>query len=429
MRSSVSVRSLAAALLVGSAFAGCRLQEPARLQAMRDGDLSLGRVSRVPFARRLADVCGEGGPTRLGESAFLRFPYLQKVGRDGAEVLWTTDVPDACTVRLTGPDGEPREVPATVDESAKLLSGRQYVARLQGLEPDTTYCYEVVCEGEVWQASTGFRTAPGADPDEPVRFVALGDLGMGSTAQFALLDQIRNVQFDLAVVTGDVGYNSGQLHQYEAFFFDVYGELLRHVPFFPASGNHDNNDGPSAPFQQVFSLPENGGPTGRERWYSFDWGPLHFAVLDTEDPSRAQAAWLDRDLAASTAPWKIVVAHRPPFSSGTHGGDDEVRERFVPLFEKHRVPLVLVGHEHNYERTIAINGVTYIVTGGGGKSTRPVGRSEFTAHSDPVTHFLYLTVEGDEMKVFAIDATGREFDTVLIRRPTDAARPTVAEEG
>ena len=53
--------------------------------------------------------------------------------------------------------------------------------------------------------------------------------------------------------------------------------------------------------------------------------------------------------------------HRPPFSSGKHGGHEATLEAFVPLFEEYGVDLVLAGHDHNYERTESIGGVTYIV--------------------------------------------------------------------
>jgi hypothetical protein len=80
------------------------------------------------------------------------------------------------------------------------------------------------------------------------------------------------------------------------------------------------------------------------------------------------------------------------------------------------VKLVLAGHEHDYERTRPVDGVTYVITGGGGKGTRPVGKGSWTAFSDAVIHFVYVTVEGDVLRLHAIDATGREFDGLELRR-------------
>ena len=169
-----------------------------------------------------------------------------------------------------------------------------------------------------------------------------------------------------------------------------------------------------APYLEVFSLPENGGDAGRERWYSFDWGDVHFVALDTERLSERQAIWLEEDLLANELPWVVAYLHAPPYSSGEHGSDLAARELFTPLFETYGVQLVLAGHEHNYERTKPISGVTYVVTGGGGRSSRAVGTSSFTAFSEEVLHFVYVEIDSDTLLLHAIDGVGREFDSTLI---------------
>ena len=51
-----------------------------------------------------------------------------------------------------------------------------------------------------------------------------------------------------------------------------------------------------------------------------------------------------------------------------------VQRRWVPLFERYGVQLVLSGHDHNYERFVARNGVTYVVHGGGAAGLYPLRR-------------------------------------------------------
>jgi len=191
---------------------------------------------------------------------------------------------------------------------------------------------------------------------------------------------------------------------------------MRNIPFFPASGNHEYHTDDARPFREVFALFENGGPDGIERWYSFDWGQVHVAVIDTEKVGNTQASWLDADLAASDQPWKIVVGHRPPYSSGAHGSNGSVRDTFGPIFERNGVALTLWGHDHDYERTNPINGVTYVVSGGGGVGTRPVGSSDFTAYAEQVAHFVYLEADARELRLWAIDATGKEFDSLVLQK-------------
>jgi hypothetical protein len=108
--------------------------------------------------------------------------------------------------------------------------------------------------------------------------------------------------------------------------------------------------------------------------------------------------------------------HKPPYSSGGHGSDTSLRKALEPVLVKHRVQLVLAGHDHNYERMLPQQGVHHVVTGGGGVGTRPVGESAFTAFSEDVIHFMVAEVRGDQMMLHAVDATGTQFDSVIIPR-------------
>jgi hypothetical protein len=384
------------------------------------GDVSAPQPKRVrPDAAQL-EACGDGQPTAAGASWFMRMPYLQQVTDRSAMVLWTTGTLDGdATLEVTRPDGTPVTTRrATQDPSARLVyRGRQLAARVDGLEPDTIYCYALSAGGRALTARAGFRTAPSAGGGRPVSFVAFGDSGEGNDDQYAVLEQLETVPWDLMLMLGDVAYPSGTRQQIETKLFQVYQELFRALPVFPVSGNHEYKSEDAAPFLEAFALPENGGPEGRERWYSFDWGDVHFVALDTERMGPAQALWLDADLAANRRPWTVVYGHRPPYSSGVHGSDATFRRLFVPILEAHRVPLVLTGHDHHYERVHPQNGVTYFVTGGGGRGVRDAGSSTFTAFSEPVIHFVYGVVEGDRLTLHAIDGTGREFDGVVIERP------------
>ncbi len=91
-----------------------------------------------------------------------------------------------------------------------------------------------------------------------------------------------------------------------------------------------------------------------------------------------------------------------------------VEDAFVSIFERHAVDLVLSGHDHDYERITPQNGVSYVVTGGGGGGTRAVSESDFTAFVQQVIHFSYVTIDGSQLLLHAIDGTGREFDQLVI---------------
>ncbi len=93
-----------------------------------------------------------------------------------------------------------------------------------------------------------------------------------------------------------------------------------------------------------------------------------------------------------------------------------MHDTLVPLFEEHNVDLVLNGHEHSYERTKEINGVTYIVTGGGGNSMRAQANDTTnTAAFETVHHFVGIVIRKNSMKIKAIDQNGFVFDEIMLK--------------
>jgi len=398
--------------------AGClpANEEKGRVSASRFGHLPAQPLERTVFDTSLRSACGTG--VIENADAFARQPYLQQVEDDSAMLVWTAVDADPMEVLVTRPDGEVvTTAQSTLDEVEYLDDASQHIVEIDALKPSTTYCYTIRDDGRTLTAPTGFVTAPPVGEDVPVTFLAVGDMGTGDEDQAAVFEQMKGVEFDLLVTMGDNAYPDGTLSQYERKFFDMYAPMLRSVPVYPISGNHEYLTDDAGPFREVFALPRNGGPGAVERWYSFDWGPVHFVALDTQLMNEEQANWLENDLAATDQKWTVVMAHKPPYSSGHRGSTKRFRRVFGPIIEKYEVPLVLSGHDHNYERTHPMNGTTYIVTGGGGKATRDIGSSGFTAHSDEVLHFMWARVDGDRLELRAIDATGTEFDSVVITHP------------
>src|SRR5690606_41017946 len=109
---------------------------------------------------------------------------------------------------------------------------------------------------------------------------------------------------------------------------------------------------------------EAGGlPSGTEAYYSFDYGNIHFIVLDSDDTPRSVGSpmyqWLEADLAATTQDWKVAYFHHPPYSkedSDNNNKETQMREIIMPVLEAHGVDLVLVRHSHNWQRSYLIHG-------------------------------------------------------------------------
>jgi hypothetical protein len=404
------MKSLSSILFALLGCSGCTLNESGNVSSGKTGDVSRPAERRSPIEEQRA-ACGSGAATTYGKQVLKRHAYLQQVSDAGALVGWVTSKPDGARVEIEAPGGASQSLDANVERViVRAVGENQMWSTATDLQAGSIYCYSIAdANGQITEP-TGFRTAPSIDSAEPVRFLAFGDSGGGGSDQYELLEQMYTVPFDMMLHTGDVAYDNGTIAQYEANVFGVYADLFRNIPLFPSSGNHDYRTQQGAPFRSVFNLP------GDEKWYSYDYGRVHFVALDTEASYATQAKWLDEDLAKTTMPWKVVYMHRPPYSSGDHGSDTSLRRALAPVLERHGVQLVLAGHDHNYERIHPQNGTHYIVTGGGGVGTRPVSTSSFTALSEDVIHFVYGEVGAEEMVLHAIDGTGREFDSVVIPR-------------
>jgi len=227
-----------------------------------------------------------------------------------------------------------------------------------------------------------------------------------------------NPQPELLLHCGDVLQGSGERQFYARAFFRPFGPLIDHVPIFPALGNHDNSAQHGAPWLDAFTTPAN-NPEGSERYYSFDWGDVHFVALDVVstpfESGTPQRVFLEQDLAATTAAWKVVYFHRPPYSGGRHGDNPQIVEKLVPVFEQYHVDLVLSGHEHTYQRMKPRNGVTYIVVGSGGADVRGFKPSEDIAFGAGRYCFVRGTADAQSLIIEGIGLKDDVFDSVTLQ--------------
>ncbi len=257
---------------------------------------------------------------------------------------------------------------------------------------------------------------PAISPATVTRLAVAGDTGTGpgtaiETTVEAIVDQGRQRDYDGLVLLGDLVYPEGDADQVASTVTDIFAPLTsRGTRLVPVLGNHDYLDG-----EQSTILAEAGGP--EQTWYAERVGVVRVVVLDTEqidDP--AQTTWLQETLASPTdAAWTIVAMHKPAFSAGVHGSDEEIQQQWVPLFEQYDVPLVLAGHDHDYQRSEPIDGVTYVVSGGAA-TLRPTGREDFTEVSTSTLHYVDLLAENDLLTLRAIDQAGMLFDSVELTR-------------
>ena len=216
----------------------------------------------------------------------------------------------------------------------------------------------------------------------------VGDSGSRLEATGAAMSRLEGDDpFDLLLLLGDNVYPSGDPAELPGTVFAPFADVLDHADLLAILGNHD---APNADTQ----LAALGMPG---RWWAVERGDVLIIGLDSNqsaDPE--QLSWLEQTLATSTATWRIVAVHHPPYSAGYQGSNGAVRENFVPLFERYGVQLVLSGHDHDYQRSDAINGVTYVVTGAAA-GTRRTGEADFTAVSFSWHSYVELGIYADHV--------------------------------
>jgi hypothetical protein len=368
--------------------------------------------------------------------ADLNGPYLQRCASREVMVVWETPSPSDGVVAVSRPG-----------TAEVLFTGPgpaiRHAVSVTGLKPGTPYQYRVISGGREL-ARSSFITAPAPDSTTGFTFAVLGDSGTGGPEQFRVAGELEAMQPRVVLHAGDLVYPSGSAALYGPNFFTPYRNLLTQACIFPVAGDHDLIEEGGQPYFDRFFPPE--GRSGSELYYSFDYGQVHFVMLDTVPFERggpdaprqikAMSEWLDADLDRTDRPWKVAVMHHPPYSSGVkHGSYMDVRAALSPILERHGVTLAFSGDDHDYERSYPVRefedagpGVTYIVSGGGGAVIRAVGASDFTAFSQSKHHAVRVNVSAQSLSLDAVDQHGVVFDTHEVPL-NDTASPVFTGNG
>ena len=167
----------------------------------------------------------------------------------------------------------------------------------------------------------------------------------------------RHPGLEFIMLAGDLVDRGNERTNWDHFFLRAE-EIFERMPVMPCVGNHEYLDMGPRLYRSFFALPRN-GPAGIAPGlvYSFEVGSAFIAVLDSTlavsdlREARRQADWLDDALAHTRAPWKLVMFHHPVYPSHPWRDTPVLRDHWVPVFDKHRVDLVLQGHDHAYLRT------------------------------------------------------------------------------
>ncbi len=309
-----------------------------------------------------------------------RGPYLQQATPTSIIIKWQTSSATITKVNYG------TSLSLLSQTATNTISSTNHEIKISGLQPYTTYFYSIATTtGTLVPAAADvyFKTMPNYGKKGDYRFWVIGDAGTGGNdqrnARTAFLNYNNNRPIDGWIWLGDNAYDGGYNSEYQSNVFsnNTYENQLKNIVVWPAAGNHDYNNhipfSPSPAYYDIFSLPTNGEcggvASGTEKYYSYNYGNIHFIVLDSYDESRsstgAMATWLQSDLNANTQPWIIAYWHHPPYTKGSHNSDNsnfldgelvDMRQNIIPILEAKGVDLVLNGHSHVYERSYLLDG-------------------------------------------------------------------------
>jgi hypothetical protein len=194
--------------------------------------------------------------------------------------------------------------------------------------------------------------------------------------------------------------------------------MLASVPYEVAMGNHERS---GKLFSKYFPYPFAGG-----RYWSFDYGPAHFVMVDqytNYGPGSQQLNWIKSDLASTAKPWKFICLHEPGWSAGGHADNVTVRNYLQPLCEEYGVAILFAGHNHYYARA-EVNGVQHITTGGGGAPLSPPGTTSPNIVTGAKTlHYCKIEIDGSLLRCTAVTPTGKVIDKFTLNHTQVGNRP------
>ncbi|MFA5864012.1 MAG: metallophosphoesterase [Phycisphaerae bacterium] len=246
---------------------------------------------------------------------------------------------------------------------------------------------------------------------ESIRFAVVGDTRgwtngtINETVFSKIIQEVMAVDppVQFVIVTGDLvtgteddSIMAGGFQNWRQIAKPWYDASFLGAKVYVLPGNHDEVNPLTYVklWQDAFpELPDNGPAGDQKMTYSFDIGPVHFSMVNTDIPTpdgihSVNLAWLANDLDNSTQPIKLVLGHEPAYSIGPHVGSSldakpDLRDAFWQMLAAKKVSAYICSHEHLYDHWIKDN-VHQIISGGGG---------------GPGLDFHYMILDADENDV------------------------------
>ncbi|MGK7396684.1 MAG: fibronectin type III domain-containing protein [Candidatus Cyclobacteriaceae bacterium M3_2C_046] len=305
------------------------------------------------------------------------------------------------------------------------------------LMPDTLYAYRVG-NGKIWSEWFQFRTAS----KEPKSF---SFLYLGDTQNYILELWSRLVREGyrkapdarFIIHAGDLVNDAHSERQWHEWF-TAGGWINGMIPSIPVPGNHEyepyrdeREQYLSVQWQPQFTLPRNGPEGLSESVYYVDYQDLRILGLNSSEKREEQAVWINQVMQDNTSKWTVATFHHPLFSASEGRDNERLRNLWKPLFDQHKIDLVLQGHDHTYARgttpATATNvmqgvnardretGTVYVVSVSGGKmydlkESWDMYEANRERKAENTQLFQLVHINGDTLSYEAYTAVGELYD-------------------
>jgi acid phosphatase type 7 len=332
--------------------------------------------------------------------------------------------------------------PLTTD----LGTAHYHSVQFDGLTPNTKYAYRVG-DGTNWSEWFQFRTA--SEEPEPFSFIYFGDAQNDIRSMWSRV--IREAFTDapkarFLLHAGDL-INRAEADAEWGEWFAAGHWLNAMIPSIAAPGNHEyTRDSDRRPrvshhWRPQFAFPDHGPEGLEETCYTLVYQGVRIIVLDSNQKLDQQAEWLEEILESNTCRWVICSFHHPVFSTGKDRDNPELRTAWKPIFDKHRVDLVLQGHDHTYGRTgletprapavatrnVATgvtasdmhSGTVYVVSVSGPKMYNLQPHPFMVRTAEQMQLYQIIHVHGDTLRYEARTADGKPYDGFTLQKRAD----------
>ena len=352
---------------------------------------------------------------KKAEDIFASKPYLQNPVDGGITVMWETTVPAYSWVEY-GTDKENLKRARLLVDGRVICNNDLHKIRLEGLQPGQKYYYRV-CSTEILSykayskafgqtAVSDFSTfeLPEADEDSFTAIV-FNDLHQRTATFQALLEQVKDVDYDFVVFNGDCVDDPANRAQASRFIkVMTEGVHADRVPAFFMRGNHEIRNAYSIGLRDHFDY------VGNKTYGAFNWGdtrivmldcgedkpddtPVYYDLNDFTQLRQDQVEFMKKEFASKAfkkAEKRVLIHHIPLYGYEHNLCNDLWR----PILGKAPFDVCLNAHTHRfaYHPAGSLDCKYPVIIGGG--------------NQEKDATVIVLEKDGDELEIKVLNAKG-----------------------